>query len=643
MALRGDMKRLLLSLLLLTAFAPAVVTHATPPAALRRETLDIYFIDVEGGQSTLLVTPENESFLIDAGFPGTGTFASLPVETRDARDPNRILAAARDAGIQRIDHLMLTHYHADHAGGVPELARLIPIGEYIDHAGPSPEAESGVPGTQAVYDRYVKQRGSSPHVDPKPGDRLAIKGIDATVVSSFGLTTEKPVAGAGTAAGSCSAPALPAQEKLENPHSLGVLVQFGAFRFLDVGDLSGAPLHALTCPTNMIGTADVYLVAHHGGVDAAGAAMFASVKPRVAVVNNGAAKGGAAETLAMIQSMAGTDGWQLHRATAAAAPNAPDARIANLDETTSAWIKISARRDGSFTVTNGRTGAATSYPPRAARLMGAADLASLSAGPPTHRIAYGPSPLQFVNLRLPAAKGPHPVILFIHGGCWLSQYDIAHAGALEQALADSGYAVWSVEYRRIGDDGGGWPNTYTDIAKAADKLRDVAPQYQLDLNRVIAAGHSAGGAFALWLAARGKIAPQSELYAKNPLKVRAVFALAPAPDLEQLQASGVCGNVIDKLMGGSPAQHADRYDAASLMRLAPVGVPQTLVIGMRDQSWGPIGRSYFARTQAVGDTAAHVVELPESGHFEMINPRSSSWPAVVRALRAAAGDAAPKH
>jgi acetyl esterase/lipase len=267
--------------------------------------------------------------------------------------------------------------------------------------------------------------------------------------------------------------------------------------------------------------------------------------------------------------------------------------------------------------------------------MTSGDLGALAAGPPTARIAYGSSPLQFANLRLPRTPGPHPVVVFIHGGCWLSAFDIVHAGKLEQALADSGFAVWSIEYRRVGDDGGDWPNTYLDVGHGADYLRRVAAQYQLDLNRVIASGHSAGGAFALWLAARGKIQPSSELYVKDPLRVRAVVALAPAPDLEQLHQSGACGNVIDKLMGGPPSAHEDRYAAASPMRLAPVGAPQTLVIGAKDASWGPIGRSYFARTRAVGDSAVRVVELPESGHFEMIDPGSSSWPAVYAAFKAA--------
>jgi acetyl esterase/lipase len=274
------------------------------------------------------------------------------------------------------------------------------------------------------------------------------------------------------------------------------------------------------------------------------------------------------------------------------------------------------------------------FPLSAQRLMTSRDLGALTAGPPTARIAYGSSPQQFANLRLPRTPGRHPVVVFIHGGCWLSQFDIAHVGKLEQALADSGFAVWSIEYRRVGDDGGGWPNTFMDVALGADYLRRIAVQYQLDLDRIIAAGHSAGGTFALWLAARSKIPPSSELYVKDPLRVRSVVALAPAPDLEQLHQSGVCGNVIDKLMGGSPAMREDRYAAASLMRLAPVNAPQTLLIGAKDATFGPVGRAYFARARAVGDSTTRLIELPESGHFEMIDPGSSSWPEVYGAFKA---------
>lgn len=260
-------------------------------------------------------------------------------------------------------------------------------------------------------------------------------------------------------------------------------------------------------------------------------------------------------------------------------------------------------------------------------------LASLTAPPPDHRVAYGPDPLQFGNLRLPRRPGPHPVVLFIHGGCWLSQYDIAHAAPFEQALADSGFAVWSIEYRRVGNEGGGWPGTFTDIARGADFLRELAPRYALDLTRVIASGHSAGGSFALWLAARQQIPRASPLFTAEPLVIHGVLGLAPAPDLEGLHASGVCGNVINRLMGGSPSENADRYAAASPMQLVPITVPQVLVIGAHDRSWAPIGRSYLARARAVGDTTVQATEAPDAGHFDLLAPATTSWPIVMNALK----------
>lgn len=270
------------------------------------------------------------------------------------------------------------------------------------------------------------------------------------------------------------------------------------------------------------------------------------------------------------------------------------------------------------------------------QLLSSSDLADLAADVPApdHRIAYGDDPLQFGNLRLPEGEGPFPTILFVHGGCWLSAFDIAHGAPLEQALADAGYAVWSVEYRKVGDPGGGWPASYRDVAAGADYLRTVAETYPLDLSHLVAMGHSAGGAFALWLAVRDRIPEGSELKSPDPIPISGVLALAPAPDLESLQEQGVCGNVIDGLMGGSPSAYPERYDAASMMRLPPPDVPQTILVGAHDRSWGPVGRNWLAHARTQGDTAATLVELPESGHFEMIEPTTSTWPRVMEALRA---------
>ena len=348
--------------LLVVVFVAALAPRA---AAASRSTLDIYFIDVEGGQATLVVTPAGQTLLIDTGFPGDGTFASLPGDPRKARDANRVLAAARAAGVKRIDYLLVTHFHADHAGAVPELAQLMPILTFVDHEPPGPEAEARVAGTQAVFERYARVRATGRHLSPKPGERIPLAGVEALIVSSGGETLRKPLAGAGGANPACGATAPAAQEPTENPRSTGVRLRFGRFIFLDPGDLSGAPLFALVCPDNLIGPTDLYLVAHHGGVDAADPATFAAFAPRVAMLNNGAAKGGSPEVLAALHQARGLeDAWQLHRSLPAGPRYFSDDHVANLDDTTAHWIKVSAKSDGSFIVTNGRTGASKAYGPR---------------------------------------------------------------------------------------------------------------------------------------------------------------------------------------------------------------------------------------------------------------------------------------
>jgi competence protein ComEC len=348
------------TLALALAILPVAPGVQTPSA----RTLDIYFIDVEGGQSTLLATPAGQTLLVDAGFPSTGTFDSRPGDPARARDPQRILEVAKVAGVSRIDYLLVTHFHGDHVGGVPELARLMPIDAFIDHGGINEDAES-VAGTHAMYQAYAAVRARGQHLEPKPGDRLPLKGVDATVVSSAGATLTAPLPGAAAGANvACRPSRIPAQETTENPRSTGFLLQFGKFRFLDLGDLTGSPLFVLACPADRLGSVDVYLVAHHGGADASDPAMFSAVRPRVAILNNGALKGGAAETLNTLHAVSATDTWQLHRSEVKGAENFADDRIANLSEATWNWILVRANEDGSFAVTNHRTGATTQYPAR---------------------------------------------------------------------------------------------------------------------------------------------------------------------------------------------------------------------------------------------------------------------------------------
>src|SRR6185437_5253552 len=253
------MKKLLACVAALTAAVMFAVTAAPTAAATVANALDIYFIDVEGGKSALIVTPSGESFLIDAGFASNGRFNSMPGDPAKARDAQRVLFAAHDAGLTQIDHMLVSHYHADHFGGVMELAQLIPIKEYIDHAAPSAAAEARVPGTLALYDDYVALRSKAKHHAAKAGDHFTLEGgVDIDVVASDGTVITKPLPGGGTAKPACPPGGVPAQEVTENPNSTAIKLEYGAFSYLDVGDLTGAPLYALTCPVNLIGLADVY-------------------------------------------------------------------------------------------------------------------------------------------------------------------------------------------------------------------------------------------------------------------------------------------------------------------------------------------------------------------------------------------------
>jgi len=331
------------AILVCIAFGPALCAA--------RATLDIYFIDVEGGQSTLLVTPAGQSLLIDTGYAGFGN-----------RDPNRIAAAARAANVTRIDYLLITHFHADHAGGAAEVATRFPVGTFVDYGEPIEKSEFA----QAPFAAYTSARARGKSLHPRPGDKLALTGVGVEVLSAGGALLARPTQRtAGVANPECATLEKQPQLEGENPRSVGVRITFGSFTFLDLGDLPGANLAALACPNNLLGHADVYLVPHHGNKDTAIPAVIAAVSPRVAILNNGATKGGDPAAFRTLHATAGLEAvWQLHRSRNKGSANYPDAFIANLEDgprDTGAWIKVSAATTGAFSVTNGRTGATTTY------------------------------------------------------------------------------------------------------------------------------------------------------------------------------------------------------------------------------------------------------------------------------------------
>ena len=316
------------------------------------KTLDVYFIDVEGGQSTLVVTPTGQSLLIDAGYAGRGE-----------RDLNRVLEAARDAHVERIDRLLITHFHPDHVGGVAALAARLPIDTFIDYGSPLGTPIGADMMATRSFPPYENARDDSHHLQPKPGDRLPIDGVEATVVSAAGDVIATPLPGAGGSNAACEGVRHDGDDGTENFRSIGVQIRYGEFTFLDLGDLSGEPLLKLVCPRNMIGPASVYLIAHHGNYDTSIPAVYAAVRPRVAIMNNGSTKGGDPTALQVARTSPGLeDLWQLHVARNPDAINSNADVVANIDDGSDGhWIKLSAAADGSFQIENGRTGATKRY------------------------------------------------------------------------------------------------------------------------------------------------------------------------------------------------------------------------------------------------------------------------------------------
>ena len=260
------------------------------------------------------------------------------------------------------------------------------------------------------------------------------------------------------------------------------------------------------------------------------------------------------------------------------------------------------------------------------------DLAALPVAPADARIAYGDDPLQFVELRLPPGTGPFPVVVLIHGGCWQAAYDVQHVSQLAAALAREGVATWTLEYRRLGDAGGGWPGTFDDVARGIDALRPAAAHHPLDTARVVLVGHSAGGQLALWAA--GARAGAGTTPRGPALRARGVVSLAGITDLRAYGAApGGCNASVTPLLGGTPAEVGARYDLVSPVSLVPLGVPVRLVHGALDRTVPPEQSHRFAeRATAAGDDAR--VRLVEgAAHFDVVAASSVAWPAVLGAVR----------
>jgi competence protein ComEC len=316
------------------------------------KTLQVYLIDVEGGQATLFVTPGAPSLLIDTGWPGY-----------NGRDGNRIAAAAKSAGVGKIDFVLITHFHKDHVGGITQLAAKIPLGTVIDHG---ENREHSDPETEQVWQDYRSflAKGTVKRLTAKVGDVLPLRDIEVTVVSSDGVLIDKPLTGAGGSNSNCKVSDERPADTTENARSLGVVITFGNLRILDLGDLTWDKEMELMCPVNRLGKMDIYIVSHHGWKQSGSPALLNGIAPRVALMDNGADKGGSPSSWEIIeQSPRLEDLWQLHYSKqGGSAHNVAEAFIANLPGPDGGnSLKLTGWVDGSFEVLNSRTRKAKHY------------------------------------------------------------------------------------------------------------------------------------------------------------------------------------------------------------------------------------------------------------------------------------------
>ena len=364
---------------LFTLFLLAIVIVTCAAQAQTAKTLDVYVIDVEGGNATLFVSPTGESLLMDTGNAG----AAAP------RDAGRIVDAMKAAGLQQIDHLIITHWHGDHFGGLAELAGRVPIREFIDHG---PNAQPGELADAFLKNTYPALYAKAKHTVAKPGDRIALGAVEVRVVTSAGETIKTPLSGAGKPNPYCAG-YKPGDNNAEDPQSVGIYLTYGKFRTTHLGDLTKNKEFELMCPNNRIGTVDVLLGLHHGQASSNSEVLVHALAPRVAIMNDGTRKGGEPDVMKTVHSSPGLeDLWQIHFSllsgqeytvpgmfiantvddpqpampiapTPAPAPG-PGATPPPVHNGTAYWIKLSAQQDGVFTVTNTRNNFSKTYRPR---------------------------------------------------------------------------------------------------------------------------------------------------------------------------------------------------------------------------------------------------------------------------------------
>ena len=360
----------------------ALACSAAPALAQTRtaKPLEIYVVDVEGGNATLFLTPSGETVLIDTGNGGAGA----------VRDAARIMEAIKDAGVTKIDHLITTHWHGDHFGGLAELAKQIPIAQYIDHG---PNVQPAQAADDFLKDVYPALFAKGTHMVAKPGDKLAVKDLDWRVVASAGQVLKTNLSGAGRPNPYCGAVS-PAQapDPTENAQSVSSYITFGKFRIVHMGDLTYNKELDLMCPTNRLGGADLFIVSHHGQAISNSPALVHALQPRAAIINNGTRKGGQPDAMRVLFSSPGLeDLWEMHFSLLSGQEyTVPGAFIANqIDQQSdgmpigtwtpplpgqqappapthngkSNYFKITAQQDGTFTVTNTRNNFSKTYRP----------------------------------------------------------------------------------------------------------------------------------------------------------------------------------------------------------------------------------------------------------------------------------------